>query len=236
MTINPVRHLSIFSPEKFGQRRIDIIGVGASGSHVALLVAKLGVKNLHIWDFDHVEDHNLANQMYGPDDVGKPKVDACADLIKYQTGLVVTKHNQKLEAGHKDLGEIVFLLVDSMKARTEIAEKCINMNFKTKLMIETRMGEETGMIYTVDMMNGMDYKSWKTTLYADEEAAPSACGAATTIGSTAMMVASYATWQMLNWIRNDKIETNEIIFSTRPPMIDAHSFFEKQKEEKAAAA
>jgi molybdopterin/thiamine biosynthesis adenylyltransferase len=224
VAINPVRHLEVFSPEKFGTTRVDVVGVGATGSHLAYGLAKLGVKNIHIWDHDTVEDHNLANQLYGLADLDVLKVDAMARLISTQCGIDVTPHPCKLEAGHKDLGEVVFLLVDSMKARKEIAQQCVKSNFKTKLMIETRMGVEQGMIYTIEPLNAFDFTSWEASLYEDEEAETSVCGARTTVGATANWIASVALWQMLYWLKDGCVENNELILSLRPPQIYPRRF------------
>ena len=40
--------MMVFEPSEFGDRRVDIIGVGAVGSKIALEVAKLGVRNIHL--------------------------------------------------------------------------------------------------------------------------------------------------------------------------------------------
>jgi len=214
--INPVRHLSVFSPSKFGDRRVDVIGCGATGSSVIVSLAKLGINNIHVWDFDEVEEHNLANQVFGPSHVGKPKAEAIADVVHYLTGAKITVHNEAVEAGMKNLGEIVFLLTDTMKSRKAIGKECVYMNMKTKLLIETRMGAEFGEIYTVAPMNTREFNDWYNTLFDDAEAEVSACGGQTTIGSTASIIANMAVWQMLNWIRFDKIEDNFLSLSIRP--------------------
>ena len=99
MTVDPLRHLSVFSPEAFGNQRVDIIGAGATGSAIVLELAKLGVQNLHVWDFDTVESHNLANQAFGPRHVGEKKVAALASLVKDLADVDIVQHDQKVEAG-----------------------------------------------------------------------------------------------------------------------------------------
>src|SRR6056297_1732350 len=117
--IEPLRHMSVFSPEQFGSKRIDIIGCGATGSRIALELAKLGVSNLHLWDFDKVESHNLANQAFELSHVGEKKVNALAEIIQRATGLEVVTHDEAV-TGMTPLGNVVFLLTDTMASRKEI--------------------------------------------------------------------------------------------------------------------
>jgi len=228
--INVVRHIKVFSPDTFGQRRVDVIGVGASGSWLVLQLAKLGVSNAHAWDFDTVAEHNLANQAFGPDDVGKPKVEALARLVKAQTGAVITTHNEPYH-GQQQLGEVVFLLTDTMKSRKEIWLRAIKYKPMVKLMIETRMDADNGRIYAINPCQPAEVNGWESTLYDDPVADPSVCGARITIGSTAMMLACFATWQFMRWFAisqgtapaGEKLE-NEIFFGLRPTFTSANKF------------
>ena len=96
MSVDPLRHLSVFSPHAFGAKRVDVVGCGATGSRIALLLAKLGVENIHCWDFDTVEEHNVANQIFGNGDVGLLKTGALARILKTQCGVDVTAHAEKV--------------------------------------------------------------------------------------------------------------------------------------------
>lgn len=57
------RQVNIFKPEEF-KTPIQIIGAGATGSWVALSLAKMGIENMTIYDFDEVGMHNLPNQCF----------------------------------------------------------------------------------------------------------------------------------------------------------------------------
>lgn len=69
-----------FQPEK-NEDRIHIIGCGSVGSTVAENLARSGVTKFTLWDFDEVEPHNLANQMFRQKDVGKKKTEALLDIL-----------------------------------------------------------------------------------------------------------------------------------------------------------
>ena len=64
----------IFNPEN-QHLNIKIIGVGSGGSWITLLLAKMGVKNIEVWDFDKICMHNIPNQLYEVDSIEKSKVD-----------------------------------------------------------------------------------------------------------------------------------------------------------------
>ena len=70
--IDVSRHRELFNPENFNTP-IHIIGVGATGSWLALGLAKLGLSNITVWDFDSIEEHNIANQAYNVGSVGQKK-------------------------------------------------------------------------------------------------------------------------------------------------------------------
>ncbi len=55
---------------------VGIAGLGGLGSHVAVLLARLGLKKLVLVDFDCVDASNLHRQNYEIADVGQLKVDA----------------------------------------------------------------------------------------------------------------------------------------------------------------
>ena len=225
--IDPLRHLSVFSPHAFGQRRVDVIGAGATGSKIVLDLAKLGVENIHIWDFDRVEEHNVANQAFGLDDIGALKVEALAKLVKATTGTIIHTHAERVD-GSQDLGEIVFLLTDTMSSRKEIWDKSLKFKLKTNLLIETRMGADNGRIYCVNPNKPGHIKEWEATLYSDDDAEVSACGASVSVGPTAEIIAGLAVWQMIRWFsieqeKEDELD-NEIIFSLRPMMTISRQF------------
>lgn len=75
---------------RLAQVRVGIIGAGGLGSNAALMLVRSGVRALTIADFDVVEQTNLNRQMYFPDQLGRPKVQALAEtLLRLEPGLDV---------------------------------------------------------------------------------------------------------------------------------------------------
>lgn len=62
--------------DKISKAKVAIAGVGGIGSFVAVSLARLGVANLTIVDFDKVEPTNLNRQSYFLEDLGEYKVEA----------------------------------------------------------------------------------------------------------------------------------------------------------------
>jgi sulfur carrier protein ThiS adenylyltransferase len=68
--------------QRLKQGRVGIAGVGGLGSTVAISLARVGVGQLVIADFDVVEPSNLNRQQYFVDQLGEFKVDALAATLK----------------------------------------------------------------------------------------------------------------------------------------------------------
>jgi hypothetical protein len=210
------RQLDLFSPDKFGDKEVHVVGVGATGSYVAFLLAKQGVQNIHVWDFDDVEPHNLPNQIYRLKDVGRSKVDALTEIIEEATGIKITLHNEAVVGGTMLKG-IVFLLVDSMDARKDIWQGSLKFKLPVELMIETRMAIDNGRVYAIKPSRPADIKMWEGTLYSDEEAEESPC-TNRSIAPTVSFIASLSVWKLIKFANGEEYE-RELILSTRPSVI-----------------
>ncbi len=68
--------------EDIAKTVILIGGCGAIGSNLAVSAAHAGFRVIKVVDMDVLEEHNLENQMYTTEDIGLPKVEAIAKLIK----------------------------------------------------------------------------------------------------------------------------------------------------------
>ena len=75
------RYLSPDQLEALRAARVGIAGAGGLGSNAALMLARSGVGNLVLVDDDVVDASNLTRQQYWPRHVGRPKVEALAELL-----------------------------------------------------------------------------------------------------------------------------------------------------------
>ena len=207
MELDIIRHMELFDPYKF-EEPITVIGAGATGSWLALALAKLGLTNITVYDFDVVESHNIPNQAYSISQIGQPKVNALYDIIYNTTGTKINIKNERYT--NQRLTGIVFLMVDSMAERKRIWETSIKLKSQIKLMIEPRMGLDMGRIYNVNPLDMEQIKRYEETLYSDDVAEVSACGASMTVITTALGIASWCGRSLINWHNKEELD-NEIL-------------------------
>lgn len=208
------RQLDIFSPSKF-KKPITVIGAGATGSYIVWLLAKMGCQDITVYDFDEVENHNLPNQVFGLEDVGKKKVDALAKAVEAGTGIKIKAVSKKFSKG--SLKGIVFVLTDTMESRKTIWESSIRYQLKVDLMIETRMEAEGGRVYAIKPAMPKQIAAYEKTLYSDAEAEESPC-TRRAIAPTVATLAGIAVFTMINFA-NNKSFANEAIVSLSPLVI-----------------
>jgi len=215
------RHRSVFDPKEL-EENVHIIGCGATGSRIALELAKLGIRTIHLWDDDIVEGHNIANQIFELADIGTKKTETLQLIMKDNSGIIPTIYQQKVT--DQPLTGIVFLLTDTMASRKEIWENCIKFKPQVKLMIETRMGADSLRIYAINPLNFEQVTFWEGTLCDDDEAVASACGARTTVGATAAVISGLAVWELIKYQRSEFVGS-ELITGLRPEPIMLHNKF-----------
>lgn len=194
-----------FKPEMC-RERIHIIGCGAIGSTVAENLARFGLTKLTLYDFDRVETHNIANQIFTQDDIGKMKVDAVAEYLlkinpEMKDGLVLAHEgytNQRLSG-------YAFLCVDNIDLRRSIAKSCVG-NPYIKGMFDFRMRLTDAQHYAAawrddDMveafLNSMEFS------HADaKEATPvSACNITLSVVPTVRMIVAAGVSNFINFAK-----------------------------------
>lgn len=156
---------------------VSVIGAGAIGSWVCLLLAKSGFKNIAVFDHDEVDIVNMSSQFYGLEDINRSKVEALADRIEEMSGVVITPIPEKWD-GMKMRG-IVVMAVDSMEVRKKIFEAHKD-NAATQFLIDARMGAEVALLYAVNPCSTKDCEDYVKSLYTDAEAAQERCTAKST--------------------------------------------------------
>lgn len=154
--------------------------------------------NVTFWDSDSIESHNIPNQAFGIDQIGMNKAVAMSDIVKRDTGLEY--QNRGHWKGQK-LDGIVFSCVDNMKVRKRLLK-----SMSSGLFIETRMGVYHGQVFTIDTNIKEDVKFWHSHYVSDDLVEEkSACGTSLTIGSTASLLASVASWQLIKHMNDEKL-------------------------------
>ena len=126
------RHALIpgWKQERLGNACIIVAGVGATGNAVAQALALSGVGHLILCDPDHIEESNLSRTpLFGPDDLGQPKVLAAKRSLEAQwPGIRITTHIGRFEdclgLGKLNSIDLVMSCLDSRIARFNLAARC----------------------------------------------------------------------------------------------------------------
>lgn len=219
--MDDIRHRAVFNSDEFAHMSILVIGAGAVGSSIALGLVKLGLTNICVMDDDVVESHNLPNQyVYGPDDIGVPKVTALANKVDMLAlgGKMGGYYSlpQRYERG-KLQHDVVFMCVDKMSVRKTIANEGLYLNPKTKWAFDTRIDAYQGMSYAFNPRDLAQLAAYKETLYDDAEAIETRgnCGNILSIGATAQIASQNTIWLFMQAL-NNKLTANEVIFQVEP--------------------
>ena len=199
-----------FQPEK-DTARIHIVGCGSVGSTLAENLARCGVTKMTLWDFDTVEAHNIVNQMFRQQDVGKTKVEALKDIlmdinpeIKDDVELKPKGWEGKLMSGY------IFLCVDNIELRRTIVEKHMDSPY-VKAVFDFRTLLESAQHYAADWS---DYKMkqdlLKSMQFSHEEAAEetpvSACGVTLGVATTVRLICALGVNNYINFVKGNGIK------------------------------
>ena len=161
---------------------IHVVGAGAIGSFAVLALAKMGLNNITVYDFDEVSVENMNSQFYRFKDIGASKVLALQSLVKDFTGLEIKVVNRAfVESDAQYLQGIVVSAVDSMEARTMIYNSVKAYGFSVTHIIDPRMSAEYYAQYTINPFSGSDQMTYAKTLYTDKEAVAERCTAKSTV-------------------------------------------------------
>lgn len=159
--------------------RVCIVGAGAIGSHVAEVLCKMGVRQIHIIDYDTVEPHNLPNQGYYLEDLGKLKVEALKERLEKGTGAEITVSAEKLTKMQKIEADVLISAVDSMEVR-ELIFDCFRTSTNCQVLLDGRMGARVAQVHFVD--NSPESRlRYSKTLYSDGESVQEPCTMRSTI-------------------------------------------------------
>lgn len=152
-----------------------IVGCGGIGSFTAFALAKLGVKTLRLVDFDTVDEHNVPNQLFNPDQVGQAKVAALCENLQAATGTQALALQAPLQEGIPR-SPIVVSALDSMAARQALWQQ-VRYKLDVKLFLDGRLAGEHIVLYSVDPNDPAEVAGYEATLHSDDEGEDLPCTA-----------------------------------------------------------
>lgn len=157
---------------------VHLVGAGGITNTLGLVLAKMGVREIHIWDDDVLEARNCPTEVaYSYQMVGHPKVEAMADAIAYLMGdsVKVHQHQMRVTAETELLPGVVVCGVDSMSSRKLIWQNIKAHWANVPLFVDGRSaGEVTSIFAMTPFKYDSDYETW---LFDDSQAMKLQCGA-----------------------------------------------------------
>jgi molybdopterin/thiamine biosynthesis adenylyltransferase len=205
MDLNKSREF--FDPSKV-KKRCHVIGCGAIGSSVAELLVRQGVEDITLWDFDKVERHNVVNQMYTEEHVGKPKTEALSDILYNINPAIKQTIKLKEKYTNEMLSGYVFICTDNIESRQEIVKNNIN-NMNITAFFDFRMTLTEGQHYAAvtplqkeSLLKSMDF----THEEAKANTPVSACGFELSVAPTVRIITAYGVANFTNLINTGEVK------------------------------
>ena len=126
------RNKGILEVNILEKKRVMIVGLGSFGSQIAIELAKAGVGQFALFDFDRVELHNLARHTSTVNDLGRLKTDVIYDAILGKNPYAIVEKfpiniNEDLPLLNKEIAkaDIVICATDNNTSRYNISEALV---------------------------------------------------------------------------------------------------------------
>lgn len=189
---------------------VSIIGAGCICSNLTPFLVRMGIRDIRVFDPDIVEEHNLHNQLYRPQDIGQYKVKALTDIIQETTGVVLKGETCWIDQKYFDM--VVICGVDSMASRRAIWEKSIKFQPQIPLYLEARVGGSALKVYAINPIDLGSVRLYEENLHDDSTVLQPDCARGEIPALTA--VVSVLTGLIYGYAEG-KILPSEVILDTR---------------------
>jgi sulfur carrier protein ThiS adenylyltransferase len=195
-----LRQQDLVPQEALAGTPVTVIGVGAIGRQVALMLAAIGVREMTLIDFDYVDETNVTTQGYRHREIGVAKVEAArAAALEIDPTITVTAVTDRFKPSQRN-GQAVFCAVDSIGVRKTIWRQ---IGHQVHFWSDGRMLGEVIRVLTVADFHGREH--YPTTLFDPAEAQPGSCTSRTTIYA-ASIAAGLMVHQFSRWLRASAAE------------------------------
>ena len=126
--------------------KVSILGCGGLGSNIAMALARCGLGEIHIYDYDKVELSNLNRQNYDQKDLGKLKVSQTKKKIEdtipytkvFSNNLFITKEN-----------------LDDISEKTDIFIEAFDKKEMKSLVFEYFLGRKDKKLIIASGLSGL---------------------------------------------------------------------------------
>lgn len=217
MTIDLSRQEDIIPKREIEARSFGIIGAGGIGSNVAGVLAKMGAREIHVWDPDVVAPENLAPGFFSKEDLGIPKPLAIHNKLVRELGIddVIVPHNERVFTKTPIFQDICIIGTDSLSSRRMIWEEGA---LRSRHWIDARMGADAFNVFYVNLDTGLGRDFYNQFAFAQEEP-DLLCGEKATAFLTHGMIAGFIGSMVYN-ILNDQLPPVHVHWTSRWKLVN----------------
>ncbi len=119
-----------FSQDALAKTKVAVVGAGAIGNEVIKNLALLGVGEIHVYDLDRIEEHNLTRSvLFRTADVGEAKATVAANrAAELDPNILLVPHHgdfwSSLALSELRSFDVLFCCVDNFEARVRCNTLC----------------------------------------------------------------------------------------------------------------
>lgn len=165
---------------RLAQRRVGIVGLGSGGGFVALSLAMSGIGHFVLVDDDIIESGNIVRHVADHRYVGRPKVEAVAELLHHRhPQATVETHIGRIEQHMDALDNLDLLIVglDGENAKYTLNQACLERGLTAVYAGVYERGEGGDVVIIRPGSGGPCYACWAAELReglttAENEEAP----------------------------------------------------------------
>lgn len=206
------------------EQHVLLLGCGGIGSWTALLLSRLKINTLIIYDPDIVEANNMSGQLYKITDVGIAKVTAIAATMKEFSNFNSIITHIRPFSSLNTASDIMICGFDNMSARavafnawTDLVARHTEEDTEKCLFIDGRLSADEFQVFAIQGNDEKAIAKYKEEwLFSDYEAEETVCSFKQT-SFMANMIASVMVNIFVNFVANqvDDIVSREVPFLTR---------------------
>ena len=132
--------------EKLKDAKVSILGCGGLGSNIAMTLARSGIGELYLYDFDLIEYSNLNRQNFTLDELGGDKAELTKKKIE-STLPYVKCHNQNIYLDTESM--------DSIVDRTDIFIEAFDNKESKTMLFDYFVGRQDKYLITGNGVSGL---------------------------------------------------------------------------------
>ena len=206
-------------------KEVLFAGIGGIGSWSCLLLGRMALKALYLFDDDAVDGTNMSGQLFSLRQIGDNKVDAMSDLLRQYTSTYNVYAYPRRYSADDFRSDVMICGFDNMEARKLFFNSWVehvdsldaDESLQRKcLFIDGRLDFDTLQVFCIQGTDREAMERYREKyLFSDEEAESTICSMKQT-SYLAAMIGSVITNLFTNWVANslDPIIPYDVPFFT----------------------